>query len=97
MLAAAFGIRLDMDGDRGATDPGDFRITADQVADEHRLMELKGIDRDGDDAALRATSCDNAAGDVDLGHDPAAEDVTGGVGIGGPGHDADGQVPVVRQ
>src|SRR5215471_8268322 len=72
---AALSIYLHIDGDRGAPDFDDFRIEAHQIADQHRLLENEGIDRDGCNPAFRHPQRGNAASDVHVRHDPAAEDV----------------------
>src|SRR6185503_781877 len=72
---AALGVDLDRYGDRGVADAFYLDVERQQVADLHRLLELELLDRHRRDAAARELAGDRAAGDVDLRHDPAAEDV----------------------
>src|SRR2546423_6817563 len=71
----ALGEDLDRDRDRGVADALDLGIERKHVADLHRLFEHEFLDRHGGDAAARDAAGDGAARDVDLRHDPAAEDV----------------------
>src|SRR5690606_6497691 len=49
------------------------------------------------DPPARASGGQDAAGDVDLGHDPAAEDVAGGIGVGGRGRNPQRRLFVLGQ
>src|SRR5258706_5717345 len=51
-LRLVLRVDLDVDGDRGPPHPHDFRVEADEVADEHGLLEHERIHRDGRDAPL---------------------------------------------
>ena len=84
----ALGVHLDGHGDRGAADALDVDVEGKQVADLHRLLEDELLDRHGGDAAARQAPGNGAAGDVDLRHDPAAEDVAVLVRVGRHRHDA---------
>jgi len=64
-----------------------FGVEGEQVADLHRLLELEGIHRHRGHAAARMARGEDAAGDIDLRHDPAAENVAVVVGVGGHGQD----------
>ena len=55
---------------------------AQDVAHTHRLLEDKFVHRHGGHAALRVARGQHGAGQVDLGHDPAAEDVAIGIAVG---------------
>ena len=72
-------------------------IEAQQVADRDRLLEDELVDRDGGDAALGDARRKHGAGQVDLGHDPAAEDVAVGVGVGRHRHHPQHQLAVGGQ
>jgi hypothetical protein len=93
----ALGEDLDVDRDRGLADALDAGVEAEQVAHRDRLLEDELIDRDGDDPALGDPGRKDGAGEVDLGHDPATEDIAVAVGVGGHRHDAHDELPVVRQ
>src|SRR5687768_18458306 len=71
----ALGEHLDRDGDRGGADALHLDVERQQVADLHRLLEHELLHCHGGDAAARELARHGAAGDVDLRHDPAAEDV----------------------
>ncbi|ERJ39209.1 Lipid A export ATP-binding/permease protein MsbA [Burkholderia sp. AU4i] len=73
--AHALRVHLDVDRDRRVAGAHDGRVEAQQVADEHRLLEHERVDRDRRDATVRALARGDRAGDVDLRHDPAAEHV----------------------
>ena len=53
--------------------------------------ELHGIERDGNDAAMRQLDAGNAAGLVHARQYPAAENVAIGIGVRQHGADADGE------
>src|SRR5256885_9136110 len=72
----ALGVYLDIHGDRSVADALDIDEKREQVADLHRLLEDELLYGDGGDAPARQAAGDHAARDVDLRHDPAAEDVT---------------------
>ncbi len=59
-----------------------FAVAADDVADGNGVQEGHGLDRDGDDAAMRDFFGEDGTADVHLRHNPAAEDVAVGVGVG---------------
>src|SRR5437762_2053956 len=84
----ALGVYLDADSDRGVPDPHQVGIEGKHVADLHRLLEDELFHGDGRHAAARRAPGENAAGDVDVRHDPAAEDIAVLVGVGGHRHDA---------
>src|SRR5688572_3444566 len=88
VLRPSLGVHLDRDGDRGGADALDLDVERNHVADLHRLLEDELLHRHGGDAAARQAVGDGAAGDVDLRHDPAAEDVAVLVGVGRHRHDA---------
>ncbi|ABA51047.1 hypothetical protein BURPS1710b_0864 [Burkholderia pseudomallei 1710b] len=80
----AHPLRVDFDVDRHrrVARLHDARVEAEQIADEHRLLEQERIDRDRRDPAVRAAARRNRARDVDLRHDPAAEHVAVNVRVG---------------
>ena len=80
--AEAPGPGLDRDAHRGPTDALDPRVDAEHVADLDGADERHAVDRHRDDAAPRPVHAGDAARDVHLRHDPAAEDVAVGVGVG---------------
>src|SRR6266852_3482854 len=77
----ALGVYLDGDGDRGVPDPHQVGVEGKHVADLHRLLEDELFHGDGRHAAARRAPGEDAAGDVDVRHDPAAEDVAVLVGV----------------
>src|SRR5205814_9298982 len=93
----ALRVHLDVDGDGSGADAHDVAVEGKHVADGYGLLELELVDRDGDHAAERASRGEHAPGDVDLRHDPAAENVAVLVGVGRHGHDAKNRVLVLRQ
>ncbi|KAG0923373.1 hypothetical protein G6F31_019532 [Rhizopus arrhizus] len=95
--ALAFGIDLDRHRDRRRAGLGDGCVEAEEVAHEHGLFELEGIDRDGGHAAGGAARGGDRPGDVDLSHDPAAEDVPVDIRGSGHRHDAQYRVAIGRQ
>src|SRR5438445_292448 len=74
----ALGVYLDADGDRGVPDPHQVGIEGKHVADLHRLLEDELFHGHRRHAAARRAPGENAAGDVDVRHDPAAEDIFAG-------------------
>ena len=56
---AALGVDRDVDGNRGVAGADDLGVEADHVVDEHRLFELKGVDRHGGDAPVGAAAGDD--------------------------------------
>lgn len=87
-IPKAFGIDCDIDRKRCGADAGHLRVEAHQIAYEHRLVELDGIDGHCDHAPLGAAVGGDAAGDIDLREDPASEDIARDVGVGRHGYDA---------
>ncbi len=57
----AFRPDLDIDGDRGGADLCHFGAKAHHVGDEHRFLEVEGVDRHGHDPAFRALAGDDGA------------------------------------
>jgi hypothetical protein len=72
-------------------------VEAQQVAQAHRLLEDELVHRHGGDAALGDAAGQHGAGQVHLGHDPAAEDVAVGVDVGRQRHHAQHQFGAVGQ
>ena len=91
---AAFDIDLDVHCNRGGADLDHLGVEAHDVVYVHRRLERKGVDRDRHGASLGAATGGDGAGDVHLRHDPAAEDVAGGVGVLGHRHQPQGGVAV---
>jgi len=77
----ALGIDLNVDRDRRAADMRDRRVEAHHVAHQHRLLEHERIHGDGGHASACPPGSRYGAGDVDLRHHPAAEDVSVLIGI----------------
>src|SRR5688572_8846936 len=86
LFGTALGVDLDVHRDRGRADAHQIDVKGNQVADLHRLLEHELVDRDGRHAAAREPARGRAAGDVDLRHDPAAEDVAVLVRVRGHRH-----------
>ena len=76
--------------------PVDFRVTTDQVAYQHRLQKLQIVYGHCHHPALRGLDCQDTPRNIDLGHQPAAEYVTGGVGVGRHGKNPDRKLPFPR-
>jgi hypothetical protein len=93
----ALGEDLDVDRDGGLADALDAGVEAEQVAHRDRLLEDELVDGDGDDPALGDPGRKDGAGEVDLGHDPATEDVAVAVGVCRHRHDAYDELTIVRQ
>src|SRR5262245_6520400 len=74
VLRPPLGVDLHRHGDRGVADALHVDVEGQHVADLHRLLEDELLHRHGGDAAACQAAGDSAAGDVDLRHDPAAED-----------------------
>src|SRR5205823_9256554 len=85
---AALGIHLYRDGDRGRADALDLDVKREEVADLHRLLERELLDRHRGNAPAGKAARHRAARDVDLRHDPAAEDVAVLVRVRRHRHDA---------
>src|SRR5690606_1769916 len=84
----AVGVNLYRNGDGRAAFLDDLGVETQKVAHENRLLENKGIDRDRGNTPSGPACSRNRARNVDLGHDPAAEDIPMDVGVFGHGHDA---------
>src|SRR5687767_11629963 len=84
----SLGVDLHVHRDGRAAQAHQVDVEGEQVAALHRLLEDELLDRDGGDAPARALPRDGAAGDVDLRHDPAAENIAVLVRVGRHGHDA---------
>src|SRR6266850_2225878 len=93
----ALRVDLDVDRDRSGAHAHDFAVDGKHVADEDGLLELERVDRDGGDAAARVARREHAARDIDLRHDPAAENVAVLVGVGRHRHHAQHRLLVFRQ
>lgn len=85
-LAATQDPGLDGQRDRGAAGADDVGIDAHDVADLHRLQEAQVGDCGGGDTSLGVCAGGDASGEVHQRHDPATEDVAGGIGVGGHRH-----------
>src|SRR5688572_2048176 len=86
IVGPALGVDLDVYGNGARADAHQLHVEGNEVADLHRLLEDELLDRDGGDAAAREAAGGGAARDVDLRHDPAAEDVAVLVRIRGHRH-----------
>jgi hypothetical protein len=93
----ALRVDLDVDRDRRRADPLDAGIEAQQIGDRDRLLEDELVDGDRRDPPLRDPGRKDGAGDVDLRHDPAAEDVAVAVGVGGHRHHAHDELVIALQ
>ena len=91
-IKGRFDPDLKIDGDRGGADAQDSAITADYIADVHRFYEDDGFGGDGNDAATSNLPGEDAAGDIHLRHDPAAENVAVRVGVGGHGQSSENKL-----
>ena len=87
----AFGVNVDVNGDRRAANFYDGCLEPHHIADEYRLLELDAIDRDRHErrfgvpaANLHFALCRDGACEVDVGQEHPAED--GPVPIGILGH-----------
>ena len=70
----------------------DFAVNRDLVADRYRFVEHDPVHRHGHRPALGAARGDQAGGRIHQAHQPAAEDVAIGVGVGRHRGDADGGI-----
>lgn len=70
-----------MDAHGGAAQPFHVGVAAEHVADIYGQVEGHGVDRHRRHPAARPLRGEDAAGDVHLGQQPAAEDVAAGVGV----------------
>ncbi len=78
---AALRINSHIDGNRGSPYFDDVGIKADQIADKHRLLEYKGINGNCCNSPACASNCRDTASDIDLRHNPSAENIAGIVGV----------------
>src|SRR5260221_100827 len=74
-LLAAQHPGLEMDGNRGLADPDQIGVNRDYVADEHRFAKIHRIDCDRHRPGLRDLGRKDAAADIHLAEQPAAENV----------------------
>jgi len=81
-----------VDGDRGSADPDQRGVHGDEIADINRLAEIHGFDRHRDGAGFRDLGGENAAADIHLAEQPAAEDIAVLVGVGGHRQRADTEI-----
>src|SRR5919197_5421299 len=84
----ALRVNLYGDGDGRRADALDLDVERDEIADLHGLLEHELLHRHGRDAPARDAPGGGAAGDIDLRHDPAAEDVAVLVRVRRHRHDA---------
>src|SRR5690606_6864747 len=64
-----------LDGDRGASDPLDLAIDADDIANLDRLVKCHRLHGHRHHPSLRSPRCEDPAGDIHLGQHPTAKDV----------------------
>jgi hypothetical protein len=88
----SLGEYLDRDRDRRGADALYLDVERHQVAHLHRLLEGELLYRYGGDASARDLAGYRAAGDVDLRHDPAAENVAVLVRVGRHRHYPQGRL-----
>ena len=103
LLVAAAPPGGDVDVHRRPPAPGQGGEERDLVADLDRQVEAHAVDGDRRRPAPRGPRREVAGGEVHLAHQPPAEDVSGGVGVGRHGDGADhrlalrGKLPAVHQ
>jgi hypothetical protein len=88
LQAVALRVHLDVDGNGRIANLDNISIERQQVADEHRILEQERVHGDGRHAAVGAAGGRQRAGDIDLRHDPAAEDIAVDIGVGRRWHHA---------
>src|ERR1700722_10291536 len=81
-LLAAHDPGLDADGDRGLADPHQTGVHGNQIADEHGFSKVHRLDRHRHGARFRGLRGKDAAADIHLAEQPAAENIAILVGIG---------------
>lgn len=81
LLPIALGENFHGDGQGSIADFDDIGVTANDVADKYRFVEHKRIHGDRNNTTARDLMGKNTPGDVDLRHDPTAENITRGIGI----------------
>ena len=72
-----------MQHDRCCSDPFDIAIDTDNIANIHRTQESHGIHGHRGDTPFGNLTGQNTAGDIHLRHQPTAENIPAGVGVGG--------------
>jgi len=82
-LSDPFGKNLNPYRDRGVSDTNHFGIKGDNVAHVDRLLKQERVHGDRCDPSVGAPACGDAAGNIDLRHDPAAKDVTVHIRVSG--------------
>ena len=87
---SAFGVDGDADRDRGISNPDQFCIKADEVANKNRRDEFNFVHGDGDQLTLGVPLSLDHAGLVDVAKDNAAEDGAHGICVARHHHDANG-------
>lgn len=83
--AAVLGVGANLHRNRGGARFRDIAIDDYLVPDMHGSDELETLDRHRNDAATSTALRHGTCGQVHLRHEPAAEDIPIGIGIGGHG------------
>ena len=82
LMPSPLNIDIHINGNRRSADAYDIGVKTDQITDEDRLFELERVHRHRHHSALGAPCGRDTAGDIDMGHDPAAEDIALAIGVG---------------
>src|SRR6476646_766306 len=72
---------LEVDGDRGPTDPNQIGVNRDHVTDEYRLAKTHGFDRYRDRTRFCNLGREDSAADIHLAEQPAAKNIAVLVGV----------------
>jgi hypothetical protein len=95
IVGAAPPPSLDSDRHRCSSDSLDAAIEADFVTDKNRPMKNHAIHGHGRATAAAPSTCGVSRREVHLRHQPAAEDISGGISICGHGNRADQRFPCI--
>src|SRR5258708_29481651 len=85
---------LHRDVDRGAADLEERGVAVDDVADADRMEKRHAVYGDGGHATAREVAGVDGGAEIHLRHEPAAEDIAAGVGVGRHRNGADDKLAI---
>lgn len=96
LFVESFCVDFYVDGNGCGANPLDSGVKREDISYPDRLLEHEFIDCDRRGAAAGALVCGDGTSDINLRHEPAAEDVSVGIAVRWHGDDFEYQFVVVR-